>query len=53
MVTTSQDQILPINLVHEGVKDYLTQNFTTTQRPAMSQEKRLRYFPFAVEIDRL
>jgi hypothetical protein len=51
--SNSQNQILPLDSVHEGAKIYLTQNFTTTQRPSMAQEKRLRYFPFAVKINRL
>lgn len=51
--TSSHNQILPLNSVHEGAKVYLSQNFTTNQKPAMAQEKRLRYFPFAVKINRL
>jgi hypothetical protein len=46
----TSNQILPLNLLHDAAKVYLKQNFQTIQNPTMTQEKRLRYFPFAVKV---
>jgi hypothetical protein len=45
----ADSNILQINSAHEIAKIYLSENFATTQKPTMSQEKRIRHFPFAVK----
>mgnify|MGYP001768393238 CR=1 FL=1 len=47
--TNSDSKVLPVNSAHNIAKVYLQENFATTQKPAMSQEKRIRHFPFAVK----
>lgn len=40
---------LPLLTAHNWAKKYLNQNFETSQIPSMNTEKRLHYFPFAVQ----
>jgi len=44
---------LTIKDAHEKAIDYLHNNYITNQMPVMNNEKRLRYYPFAVKYSKL
>jgi hypothetical protein len=41
---------IDLKVTHEQAKIYLKANFDTIQIPSMNNEKRMRYFPFAVKV---
>jgi len=40
---------LGLDVVHDMAADYMNNNFDTIQEPSMNEEKRKRYYPFAVK----
>ena len=45
--------VLPLNVAHDFVVDYIPRHYTTIQNPVMNPERRRNYFPFAVKFIRL
>lgn len=46
----NKNNILDLKAVHNLATKYLSTHFDTIQIPSMNQEKRLRYYPFAVKV---
>lgn len=47
--TDREYNILGLDVVHDMASDYINDNFDTIQQPTMNEEKRKRYYPFAVK----
>jgi hypothetical protein len=47
--TDKKYNILGLDVVHEMATDYMNNNFDTIQEPSLNEEKRKRYYPFAVK----
>lgn len=44
-----EHSILPLNVIHEWAKEFVSQNFETIQIPEIKGQKRRFFFPFAVK----
>lgn len=45
----NRNTVLNLKTTHEFAKVYLSEHFETIQNPIMNNEKRIKYFPFAVK----